>query len=73
MQVRLLYAGGCKNAWVTLGIGRQASKRDKKKAIVARENNLQMFVNNIERYWRTQHNPTKENTVELWKVLDMEE
>lgn len=50
MQVRLLYAGGCKNAWVTLGIGRQASKRDKKKAIVARENNLQMFVNNIERY-----------------------
>lgn len=34
MQMPLLYAGGYKNAWVTLGIGKQASKRDKKKLLL---------------------------------------
>lgn len=48
-QVHLLYVGGRKSARATVGIWKQACKRQEK-TIITRENNLQMFVNNIENY-----------------------
>lgn len=61
MQVCLLYAGGCKNAWVAVGICKQGSIF----SIITEENNLQMFVSNTEHYWRMPHNTKNENPAAL--------